>query len=124
MGIYAVGKVEDEVGGGGLQGLIYGFLRSLWVSHQQVVTDSSAEKGIALRDIYEVLAGLRRDGMTGFKWMFGGYQEYLSSCGVASANNRPDERCLSFPVSPTIAMQLPAGKRQEKRLNTGRSSGV
>ena len=42
------------------------------LSHQQVVTDSSAEKGIALRDIYEVLAGLRRDGMTGFKWMFGG----------------------------------------------------
>ena len=77
-GVYAVGKVEDEVGGGGLQGLIYGFFRSLWVSHQQVVTDSSAEKGIALRDIYEVLAGLRRDGMTGFKWMFGGYQEYLS----------------------------------------------
>ena len=45
------------------------------------------------------------------------------SCGVASANSRRTSVVFPRPVSPTTAVQLPAGKVQEKRQNTGCSPG-
>ncbi len=119
IGIEALREGKDKIGTGGAEGLEHIGFSGMRIAHEEIVADSAAEKGISLGDIDEVDACLRGDFESG-KLRMKCYEPFL---GVVRASNKRMRVVLPAPVSPRTAVQLPAGKLQEKWFSMGRSPG-
>ena len=62
-GVDALGKVEDEVGGGGFEGLTHFLLGGGRVAQEEVVANRAAQEGIALWHVAEITAVSGCDGL-------------------------------------------------------------